>query len=66
MNNDFTPFEIFILDRLLNSGEDNCGKNCAYGSMTELCSAILPDRKIDDEICYRDIREYFEQHKEDL
>ena len=60
---DFTPFEIFILDRLLNSGEDNCSTGAYEG--TKKCTAF--DTPVnDDTVCYHGIREYFEQHKEDL
>lgn len=51
----FKGFERYLLLLLLNSGEDNCTKNCAYGSKTELCAAILPDGGMDDTVCFRGI-----------
>ncbi len=60
--NNSTPFERYLIDKLLQSGEDCC-KLCAILPRKGLCEAFVTDVQIDYEVCHRGIREYFEARK---
>lgn len=60
---EFTSFEIYLLDRIIHGEKDCCKNFCIHGNETDLCAALLPNGELDDSVCYRGMRALYETNR---